>query len=259
MFLFVSRLKRASCSKHFSGCIFLRLADHRRMTKETASSVCCNAIEPNKETWRTWAVHCSDAFWAVTYSDTFNFTTLDCFLGDKTSREFQAQKDPNCWTCTKEGVSPKVPHSFVMIWHGQNLDQKNIKKKPNHLTPTTCLTTHKHPSFLLRCQGRHDVVVQQAVVQAWQDLWFTPPPMDAIQLLAINQVRTKVTKVNPPRNVPPPMMHPPPLTCHPSPPCVVHGDGGSEVPWPLGLNLVCFFLFLSFSLRQRQKPFCNLI
>ena len=76
------------------------------------------------------------------------------------------------------------------------------------------------------------------------------PPMDATPLPAISQSQ-------PPKDMPPPMMHhpwkvPPPLTymlAPPStdmPPPIVHGDGGSEVHWPLGPNpwLVFFLLHL---------------
>ena len=63
--------------------------------------------------------------------------------------------------------------------------------------------------------------------------------------LAINQARTKVSPpgiYDPPLTCLPPtdVCHPP-LMCHPRPhwhaPPPVHGDGGSEVPWPLGPNL----------------------
>ncbi len=46
------------------------------------------------------------------------------------------------------------------------------------------------------------------------------------------------------------------LTCHPPPtPCAVHGDGGSEVPWPLGPNLQ-FLVLACFSLLEFLAQFC---
>ncbi len=57
-----------------------------------------------------------------------------------------------------------------------------------------------------------------------RDLWFTPPPPSHQPSLDQNQ--------HPQGDMPPP----PHAKCHPQP--VRHGDGGSEVPWPLGPNLV---------------------
>ncbi len=65
------------------------------------------------------------------------------------------------------------------------------------------------------------VVLKQTVVQAWGDLCFSPHRCHPLP--AINQVRTQVN---------------PALMC-PLP--VVHGDGGSEVPWSLGRNLLFRF------------------
>ncbi len=63
-------------------------------------------------------------------------------------------------------------------------------------------------------------MLEQTVVQAWPDLWFTLPKV--------------WPKSNPPpRDMPALMCHTPSGT---SPP-IVHGDGGSEVPWPLEPNL----------------------
>ena len=43
---------------------------------------------------------------------------------------------------------------------------------------------------------RREVALKQTAVQAWQDLCFSPPPMNATPQPSINQVRTKV---NPPQ------------------------------------------------------------
>ena len=73
-----------------------------------------------------------------------------------------------------------------------------------------------------------------------------PPPLPT-------SITQESTKVKPSRDMPSPQLR----ATVPPPPCVVHGDGVSEVPWPLGPNLwfclLCPFLSRFLSITGTRK------
>ncbi len=115
------------------------------------------------------------------------------------------------------GMRWVLPIRFMMLCAGEK----------TQIVSNLCLALFRMKPwcFLLRCLWkRREVVLEQTVIQAWQDLYFTPLPMDASHQPIEDQSQTPPTW-----NVPPPMevLPPPALHC-------VHS---SEVPWPLGPNL----------------------
>ena len=116
----------------------------------------------------------------------------------------------------------------------------NTTKKPHWDHGIDCSL-----SFLLRCLGkRRGGVLDQTVVQARWDLCFTPSPIDAAPT---------AHQPSKDQSQPPPQGYATPLLTA----VFVYGDGSSEVPWPLRLNLLLSSFFLCAmwgNTSPQQKP-----